>query len=428
MSDDDTRPQPLNVPVRTAIGDEMNEVRPLLAVWELTMKCDQPCQHCGSRAGPARASELSPAEVLDVASRLVDMGCREVALIGGEAYLRPDLRDIVALLAGRGVRVTMQTGGRAFTAERARMLKDAGMTAIGVSVDGPEDVHDLLRGNAGSHAAALRALDNARDVGMVTTANTQVNRLNYRRLRETLAPLFARGIEAWQLQLTTPMGHAADRPEWLLEPFRIVEVIDTLAEIQAETLEVWQKGDRTRVPFNVSPGNNIGYFGPHEQLLRSRPMGLEEHWQGCRAGLNLISLESDGTVKPCPSLPTAPYRAGNVRDERIEDIWQKSSPEIAFARGAPTDDLWGFCATCYYGEVCRGGCSWTTHTVLGRRGNNPYCYHRVESLKKRGVRERLEQKERAAGEPYDFGRFELVEEPWVDDPPEAAPPRRLPLA
>ena len=280
------------IPVRTAIGAEVHELKPLLAVWELTMKCDQPCQHCGSRAGPARAHALSPGGGLEHARRRADMGCREVALIGGEAYLRTDLADVVSVLAQRGVRVTMQTGGRAFTPERARTLAAAGMTAIGVSVDGPEEVHDILRGNAGSHAAALRALDAAGDAGMVTTANTQINRLNFRRLRETLAPLRARGIEAWQLQITTPMGRAADQPDWILEPFRIVEVIDTLAAIQIDEMAKWEASGRRGIPFNVSPGNNIGYFGPHEQLLRSRPLGLEEHWQGCRAGMNLISGSS----------------------------------------------------------------------------------------------------------------------------------------
>src|SRR5579859_160988 len=93
-------------------GDE-DAPKPIFAVWELTMKCDQPCQHCGSRAGHARAEELSTAEVLDVAASLCDLGCREIALIGGEAYLRPDLYEIVGYLAGRGLRVGMQTGGRA---------------------------------------------------------------------------------------------------------------------------------------------------------------------------------------------------------------------------------------------------------------------------------------------------------------------------
>ena len=126
---------------------------------------------------------------------------------------------------------------------------------------------------------------------------------------------------------------------------------------------------------------------------------------------SLVEIKSDGKVKGCPSLPTAPYVGGNVRDLSLEQIWA-DSPELRFARERGTEELWGFCATCTYAEVCRGGCSFTAHTTLGRRGNNPFCYHRAATLRKAGRRERLVQRERAAGQPYDFGRFEIIEEDW----------------
>ena len=50
--------------------------------------------------------------------QLAELGCREVTLIGGEAYLRSDVYAIVRKLTDLGMRVTMQTGGRAFTEER----------------------------------------------------------------------------------------------------------------------------------------------------------------------------------------------------------------------------------------------------------------------------------------------------------------------
>lgn len=416
------------VPPRELRPEDQGQSIPIYAVWELTMKCDQPCQHCGSRAGHARDSELSTEEVLEVAASLADLGCREIALIGGEAYLRTDLYEIVAFLAGRGLRVGVQTGGRALTPERARRLKEAGLNGLGVSIDGPAPVHDLLRGNAGSHEAALRALDAGREAGLKVSSNTQVNRLNYRLLRETCAELRAHGIEAWQVQLTVPMGRAADRPEWIIEPWSVVEVVDTLASIQREAVAAFDAGEPSAggVPFNVFIGNNIGYFGPHEVTLRSRPGGQEAHWSGCRAGINVIGIESDGKVKACPSLPTAPYVGGNVRDLSLAEIWEHAEA-IRFARDRSLDELWGFCATCYYADNCRGGCSWTAHCTLGRRGNNPFCYHRVKQLQRRGVRERLVVKEQAPHEPYDFGRLEIVEEPWADEAPER-PARRLPLA
>jgi hypothetical protein len=97
----------------------------------------------------------------------------------------------------------------------------------------------------------------------------------------------------------------------------------------------------------------------------------------------------------------------------IEDIWARSA-QVRFARDRSLDELWGFCKTCYYADTCRAGCSWTVHTTLGRRGNNPFCYHRVKQLQRKGIRERLVPVERAPRKPYDHGRFEIVEEPWPE--------------
>ena len=48
----------------------------------------------------------------------------------------------------------------------------------------------------------------------------------------------------------------------------------------------------------------------------------------------------------------------------------------------------------------------------GKPGNNPFCYHRVTQLRRKGVRERLVPVERAPGKPYDHGRFEIQLESW----------------
>jgi len=140
----------------------------------------------------------------------------------------------------------------------------------------------------------------------------------------------------------------------------------------------------------------------------------------------VMGIESDGTVKGCPSLPTAPYTGGNVRNLSLEDIWADGEA-MKFTRDRTVEELWGFCRTCYYADVCRAGCSFTTHSALGRRGNNPFCYYRASQLKKRGLREALVHAERPPGDPYDFGRFELREEPWSEALPTDDRRRSLPI-
>jgi radical SAM protein with 4Fe4S-binding SPASM domain len=165
----------------------------------------------------------------------------------------------------------------------------------------------------------------------------------------------------------------------------------------------------------MAAGNNVGYFGPYEGLLRSQ--GTQDaHWIGCQAGVSTLGIEADGAIKGCPSLPTGPYTGANIRDLSLAQIIEQTAP-LNFNRRVvedptlATEDLWGFCAGCYYADVCRGGCNWTAHVFFGKRGNNPYCHHRALEQQARGRRERLVQVAPAPGAPFDHGLFELVEEP-----------------
>ena len=135
---------------RRITEEDRKNPKPIYAVWETTMRCDHACSHCGSRAEVARPDELSTEELLGVADQLIRIGTREVTLIGGEAYLRSDVYKLVKHLTDGGIYVAIQTGGLGLTERRIAKLKEAGLRGIGVSIDGPADVHDVLRDRKGS--------------------------------------------------------------------------------------------------------------------------------------------------------------------------------------------------------------------------------------------------------------------------------------
>lgn len=366
-------------------------------MWEITLKCNLSCCHCGSRAGPARNQELSTEEALDAVRQLAEVGIDEVTLIGGEAFLRPDWLTIAAAISQHDMVCTMTTGGYGISARMAEKMVEAGIAQVSVSIDGLKDTHDLLRGRTGSYQAALNTLGYLRQAGMETACNTQINRLTAHQLKEAYLIQRDHGMRAWQLQLTVPMGQAADRPEILLQPYEIPSVFDTLLELKQLCLQ-------DDVYF--SPGNNVGYFGPYDRVLRSENDEWQV-WTGCQAGLNSIGLEADGTIKGCPSLPTSAYSGGNIREITLAQAIE-NSPALNFNSGANTAHLWGFCQSCQFAKLCRGGCTWTSHVFFGRPGNNPYCHHRAVTLSSRGQRERLELAEPAPGLPFDHGQFKLV--------------------
>lgn len=381
---------------RALTPEDVARPHPVFVVWELTLRCDQACRHCGSRAGAARREELSTEEALRVVGELADAGVREVGLIGGEAYLRDDWLEIARAITAHGMRCALVTGGRALDATKARALRDAGFYSVSVSVDGLGPTHDALRSVPGSFDAALQAIDAVRSAGVVATVNTQINRPNRHELEALGDLLVARGVRAWQLQITTPMGRAADQAALVLQPWHLLDLFPRLAALRA----------RHRKRCTIIAANNLGYFGPHEGDLRAGGW-----WTGCPGGRYSLGIQSDGTVKGCASLPTRTWGDRSLKDHSLSEILA-GSPALIRLRERSVAGLTGFCATCYYREECLGGCVWTATTFLGDWGQDPYCHHRALELRARGRRERVVPKATAPGEAFDHGLWEIVEEDW----------------
>jgi len=399
-------------PARLNTAEDVRGRVPVHAVWEITLACNLKCQHCGSRAGRPRPRELSTAQCLDVVRRLARLGTREISLIGGEAYLRSDWIDIIREIRSHDIYCVVQTGGRALTDGRLAKAIAAGLQGLGVSVDGPPALHDRIRGVPGSFDMAMSALKRAKAGGLRTSVNTVIGAPTFAYLPEVMEHIIKAGVTHWQLQLAVAMGNAVDHDDLLLQPYQLLDVMPLLARLHGEG------ADRGLM---MIVGNNVGYFGPYERLWRDHS-GEDVHWAGCPAGQTVIGLESDGTIKGCPSLSTARYAGGNLTTAPLEKLWARSEA-LRFNRIRSVDDLWGFCRTCYYAEVCHGGCTWTADSLLGRRGNNPYCHHRALALDKLGLRERVVKRREAPQHSFATGEFELILEPIPGrDRVEAKPP------
>ena len=391
------------LPLAGEARDVDRKWRPIYAVWEITLRCDLACRHCGSRAGRERPDELSTEEALDLVRQMHEMQVDEVTLIGGEAYLRDDWAEIARAITSRGMKCGITSGGRGFTKERARLAKEVGIRSVSISIDGLRETHDALRGLKGSFDSAMESFANLREAGIPVTANTQINRASLREIPAVLDHLVTQSIRAWQVQLTVAMGRAADEPAVLLEPYQMLEVMPMLARLKP-------KADAAKI--RIWPGNNIGYFGPYESLLKgTMPRG---HMASCGAGRSTLGVEANGDIKGCPSLPTADYVGGNIRDHSLREIWEQTAP-LRFTRDRTVADLSGYCHDCYYADTCRAGCSWTTHVLFGKPGNNPFCHHRALELLREGKRERIVKVADATGQPFDHGRFEIVLEDWPAD-------------
>jgi MoaA/NifB/PqqE/SkfB family radical SAM enzyme len=131
--------------------------RPLWCSWQLTRRCESYCMFCEHRLEGAEA-ELDLAGCKRVAAQLSRLGSLLVSLTGGEPFLRPELPEIVGLLAQSHFPL-LTTHGWLVTPARARAVWSAGLEAASVRLDFADaEAHDRAAGLPGAHARALGAL------------------------------------------------------------------------------------------------------------------------------------------------------------------------------------------------------------------------------------------------------------------------------
>lgn len=341
---------------------------PRNVVWELTLACNLRCRHCGSRAGKAREDELSYDELCRVADDLVTLGSERVTLSGGEPTLHPHWHELGKRLTSQGVRVNIISNGRTWDAEHCRLAKEAGLESAAFSLDGLEEVHDRIR-KPGSFGEVLRAFDACAEAGLATAAVSHINRLNLDTLEQMRDLLSEHRVASWQLQLGNPAGNMSDNRDLVIVPEDLLRIVPEVARLRA-------MDKRPR----IYAADNVGYFGEHEKAIRDRGARIF-FWVGCRAGCQVLGIESNGNIKGCLSLPSAvnnvfDFIEGNIRERSLAEIWCDDD-SFAYNRKFTVDQLTGFCRTCRYADICRGGCAWTAHSHTGHRFDNPYCYYRV---------------------------------------------------
>ena len=79
---------------------------------------------------------------------------------GGEPLIRPDFFELAEYTISKGLRATLSTNGTLITPEVARRIKDIGISYVGISLDGLEDVNDKFRGKEGAFKAAMQGIQN----------------------------------------------------------------------------------------------------------------------------------------------------------------------------------------------------------------------------------------------------------------------------
>ena len=345
--------------------------KPRFVVWELTLRCNMRCAHCGSDAGTRRGEELNEEEVLSLSAQLGALGCERLTLLGGEPFIREDWEAITKALQDASVKVNVITNGW-LTADRdfVQRVKDAGLRTLALSVDGFGKKHDEIRRKEGSFDRIIRSFEHANSIGdLPIAAVTTVTKMCIDDLDEMYRMLLDNGVRLWQMQVVTPLGRL-DRSDPILPTSEDLLRLDAfIAEKQAEG------------KLRIDPADNVGYFGKRELAkgYRSNVLGASaDYWMGCQAGFQVMGIEANGDIKGCLSLSSdKKYIEGNVKEESLEEIWWKPGA-FSYNRDFKLDMLSGFCAECRYRGLCRGGCVSNNEGYTGNRGECATCTYMIE--------------------------------------------------
>jgi radical SAM protein with 4Fe4S-binding SPASM domain len=325
---------------------------------ELTLRCPCHCITCGSRAGAPRSSELDHREWLAVIAALADLGCQRMSLMGGEPLLYPGWAELATAARSREIIVDMISSGQGLDQDTALRIRDSGLHAVTISIDGLAATHDRQRGLVGSFDQAMHAIRLVDHTGLKVGVNTQVNRGNLAEL-EALAPILQdAGVLGWQLQMTLPIGRA-EAQHLALAPEEMPELLLVLRRLAQ------RPGLRPHLT------DNIGYCTHDDLNLRTLQGGFPRPWLGCRAGLDVLGITSDGRVKGCLSLPDSCVE-GNVREQSLAEIWNDPN-RFAYNRKFTPDQVGGACTGCPHVARCRGGCTATAYAMSGQPSRNAHC-------------------------------------------------------
>lgn len=152
--------------------------RPVV-VWNITRRCNLKCVHCYAHAkDQSFNNELTTEEGKSLIDDLFQFKVPVLLLSGGEPTIRKDLPELAAYAVEKGMRAVISTNGTLITQQMARVLKDIGLSYVGISLDGMEEINDRFRGVKGAFRAALEGIKNCQDAGIKVGLRFTINKLN----------------------------------------------------------------------------------------------------------------------------------------------------------------------------------------------------------------------------------------------------------
>ena len=324
-----------------------------VVVWNMTKRCNLKCVHCYAHAVAVDGQDdISTAQARAMIDDLAAYGAPVMLFSGGEPLVRKDLTELASYATSRGMRAVISTNGTLITKDKARELKAVGLSYVGISLDGMEDVHDRFRAVPGSFRKALEGIANCQAEGLKVGLRFTINKRNVAEI-----PGIFRLLEELEVPRACfyHLVYSGRGSELIKEDLDHAETRAVVDLIMDRTRALHDKG----LPKEVLTVDNHA-DGPYVyyRLLKEDPeraaevMELLRMNEGNSSGRGIGCISWDGSVHADQFMRHITF--GNVLERPFSEIWTDQNIELLHKLKDKRPHVKGRCAACRFLNICGG--------------------------------------------------------------------------
>ncbi len=343
-------------------------------VWNMTKRCNLKCVHCYAQAtGEDGSDAISTSKAKAMIADLAAYGAPVMLFSGGEPLVRQDLVELASYATEKGMRAVISTNGTLITPQKARELKAVGLSYVGISLDGLEEIHDHFRGVPGAFKKALAGIANCQAEGLKVGLRFTINRRNageipgiFRLLRDLEIP------RACFYHLV----YSGRGSELIGEDLNHAETRAVLDLIMDETRAMFEAGKPREI---LTVDNHAD--GPYvwQRLKRENPerardvFELLQYNEGNSSGRGIGCISWDGKVHADQFWREHVF--GNVLERPFSQIWDDPAIELLAKLKDKKRHVGGRCAKCRHLAICGGNFRARAEAFYGDIwAQDPACY------------------------------------------------------
>ena len=353
-----------------------------VVVWNMTRRCNLRCVHCYAKALEEKGRDaISTEQGKAIIDDLASYGAPVMLFSGGEPLVREDLVELAKHATARGMRAVISTNGTLITKEKARELKEVGLSYVGISLDGGEKVHDTFRAVPGSFKKALEGIANCQAEGLKGGLRFTINRRNAGEVHVLFD--LVRELEVPRICFYH-LVYSGRGSELIKEDLNHEETRAVLDLIMLRTRELFDAG-RPKEVLTVDNHADGPYVWMRMQREDPKRAGevfeLLQFNEGNSSGRGIGCISWDGKVHADQFWRNHTF--GNVLERPFSQIWDDPHIELLHKLKDKKAHVGGRCARCRFLPVCGGNFRARAEAWHGDIwAEDPACYLTDEEIAK----------------------------------------------